>query len=245
LPDLAEYSRYQQSRELFTHDNEHYRMAMMPGFIFSICRYLRKMEFYLQDIVLEKENIEDLHEKVSSLLSSVIDQFAIAGADGIFFAEDWGTQQNLLISPDMWRTIFKPHYKTLCKKAHDKGMDILMHSCGYNWEILDDLAEVGVNAFQFDQPELYGIENLSQKLRKIKVCLFSPVDIQQILPLGNHEQIETYAGKMVELFGNKNGGFIATGYGDLKGIGVDPEWDGWAYEAFKRHGTRTCCLPGN
>jgi hypothetical protein len=41
---------------------------------------------------------------------------------------------------------------------------------------------------------------------------------------------------MIELFGGAHGGFIARQYGDLHGIGVEPEWDHWAYDAFVRHG---------
>ena len=37
---------------------------------------------------------------------------------------------------------------------------------------------------------------------------------------------------MVELFGGHRGGFIASSYADLPGIGVMKELDGWSYEAF-------------
>jgi hypothetical protein len=36
----------------------------------------------------------------------------------------------------------------------------------------------------------------------------------------------------VKLFAGTRGGLIAKNYGDLHGIGVEPEWDQWAYEAF-------------
>ena len=39
--------------------------------------------------------------------------------------------------------------------------------------------------------------------------------------------------RLVTLF---RGGFIAKNYGDLHGIGVDPEWDKWAYDTFVRVG---------
>ncbi len=35
----------------------------------------------------------------------------------------------------------------------------------------------------------------------------------------------------------RSGGFIAKNYPDLKGIGVRPEWDQWACEAFLSAGT--------
>ncbi len=232
LPDLATPGRYEAVRQLFTQDHEHYHMASLPGFPFAICRYLRKMEIYLQDLVLERECVDELHDRVTTLLEQVIERFAQAGADGVFFCEDWGTQERLLVSPSMWRDIYKPLYLRLCSRAHHLGLHVIMHSCGYDWAILDDLAETGVNCFQFDQPELYGLERLADKLHNLHMCLFSPVDIQQTLPTGDHRRIADAARRMVSLFGGVHGGFIAKNYSDLVGIGVKPEWDDWAYQAF-------------
>lgn len=232
LPDMDNPERYVQARETFVKTPDKCHLAGLPGFPFAISRYLRKMEIYFQDLILEREHIDELHDKVAGLLERMIRQYAAAGADGVCFAEDWGIQDRLLISPEMWREIFKPLFRRLCGAAHKNGLQVLMHSCGYNWAILDDLAEVGVNAFQFDQTEVYGLERLAAKLKAIGVCLWSPVDIQKIMPTGNKELIEKSAERMVALFFRQNRRFIAKNYGDLKGIGVKEEWDKWAYDKF-------------
>lgn len=229
LPDLANPKRFERAAQVFAAEKNRYRMGGLPGFPFAICRYLRKMEIYFSDLILERQNIDRLHDRVTTLLEQVIHRWADAGADGIYFCEDWGVQNHLLISPTMWREIFKPLFARLCTAAHSRGLHVLMHSCGYIWDIIDDLAEVGVNALQFDQPALYGLERLSERLRRAKVCLFSPVDIQKVLPTGNRDLIESEARRMVDLF---EGQFIAKNYGDLHGIGVKPEWDDWAYQVF-------------
>jgi uroporphyrinogen decarboxylase len=236
LPDLVNNGNYDDIKKVYESDKENrYRIFFIRHFLFAICRYMRKMEIYFQDLALERENIDKLHDMVATLLEGVIKKAGATGADGIFFCEDWGIQDRLLIHPDMWREIYKPLYKRLCDAAHSANMHVLMHSCGYNWEILDDLAEVGINAFQFDQPLLYGIERLSEKLQKKKVCLFSPVDIQKVLPTGDKKLITDTAHKMVKLFFGKNGGFIAKDHGDISGIGVKEEWVKWAYDAFLEH----------
>jgi hypothetical protein len=88
---------------------------------------------------------------------------------------------------------------------------------------------VGVNAFQFDQPALYGLERLASKLRERHVCLYAPDDIQQVMPTGDRARIEAEAHRMLDLFGGR---LIAKNYGDLHGIGVQAEWDDWAYQVF-------------
>jgi len=119
-------------------------------------------------------------------------------------------------------------YTKLFQLAHDYGMKVIMHSCGQNRKILPDLLEAGVNVFQFDQPLLYDMEELASLLRKHRAALFSPVDIQKALPTGNKEVILNSARKMLELFW---GGLICKNYLDLSGIGVEEQWDDWAYVA--------------
>ncbi|OGF48096.1 MAG: hypothetical protein A2231_08990 [Candidatus Firestonebacteria bacterium RIFOXYA2_FULL_40_8] len=232
-PDYTTSLQFDELKKLKKEDKDtHYLVIGLPGFVFSASRYLRKMEVYLEDLALERENIDKLHAIVADVLEGIIIKAAECGADGICFGEDWGIQDRTLISPSMFDDIFLPHHKRLFKAARQRGLSVEMHSCGNNWAILPSLVEAGVSAFQFDQPNLYGLEKLAKYLQENKVCLKSPVDIQKILPTGDKKLIQDNARAMAKLFCGSKGGFIAENYGDLKGIGVDPEWNKWGYEAF-------------
>jgi hypothetical protein len=231
IPDYANPARYERMRKLFAQETERFRLASLPGWVFATSRYLRKMEIYFMDLLLERDHIEELHDIVTGLFEQVIIQCAKAGADGIFFCEDLGTQERTLVSPAMWRDIFAPHYRRLCGVAHAHGLKVLMHSCGYNWALIDDLIDAGIDMLQFDQPALYDQPALAAKLRERKVGFWAPVDIQKILPTGDRALIEQEVQRMLELY---RGGLIFKNYGDLPGIGVKKEWDMWAYNAVLR-----------
>ncbi len=151
-----------------------------------------------------------------------------AGADGIVIGEDMGTQTGLLFSPKMFRFYFKEMYTRLMSLAHEYGMRVFMHSCRQNWAIVPDLLDAGVDVFQFDQPTLYDMPKLAALLASRKAALWSPVDIQKILPTGDRQVIESGARSMIDVF---EGGLICKNYPDLLGIGVREEWDDWAYAA--------------
>ncbi len=233
LPDLANPANYEKARQLARTEKDLFRVGGLPGFPFAVCRYMRKMEIYFVDLIAERDHIDVLHDRVTTLLEGIIDRYGEAGLDAVMFCEDLGTQDRLLMSPAMWRDIFAPLYERLTSRAHKHGMKVIQHSCGYNWLLVDDLCAAGIDCLQFDQPAVYDEPALAAKLKKHHVALFSPCDIQKVLPTGNREFIEKETERLVKNF---RGGFIAKNYGDLHGIGVKPEWDKWAYDTFVRVG---------
>ena len=66
--------------------------------------------------------------------------------DGISVSDDWGSQQNLLISPKLWREMFKPLYADYCRVTKAVGKYFFMHSDGNISSIYPDLIEIGVDA---------------------------------------------------------------------------------------------------
>lgn len=237
LPDFTDVARYETAKKVFKRDSDMFRLPGIPGFPFSIMRKIRKMDHFLMDIILERENVETLNEMVVDMLMKIIDIYGSNGADGIYFCEDWGTQDRLLISPQLWREFFKPSFIKLCDHAHKKGLKVFMHSCGYIYEIIDDLIEVGIDVFQFDQSTLMGLDNIAEKFTKHKKTLFASVDIQSILPTGDEQLIKQGARELISKFSSNGGGFIARDYGDYPTIQVTDQSVKWMHEIFINEGT--------
>ena len=211
-----------------TESKGRYNVACIGGWIFNDARYIRGMEQYFMDMVLHPEELMELHRIIIEVKEGSIHCAGKAGADAIFTYEDMGTQTGLLFSPDMFRSFFKDEYTRLFSIAHDYGMKVLLHSCGSNREILDDMCDCGIDGFQFDQPLAYDLPELAALFKKRKKTLWSPVDIQKVMPTGDQELIERETKRMCELF---KGFLICKNYPDLPGIGVKEEWDDWAYQA--------------
>jgi uroporphyrinogen decarboxylase len=230
VPDYAHPDCAARMRALFSQPSvrDKFKLAHIGGWIFDNARYLRKMEIYFCDMALYPQELQRVHEMVAGVYETKIHQAGKAGADGIVIGEDLGTQTGLLFSPDMFRTYFRALYTRLLAIAHDYDMKVFFHSCGRNWDIVPDLLDVGMDVFQFDQPALYDMPALAALLRERKAALWSPVDIQQIMPTGDRALIERGAREMYDTFA---GGLICKNYPDLHGIGVEEEWDRWAYEA--------------
>ena len=227
-PDYSHPDCAVEMMALFAQPTDKFKLAHIGGWIFDNARYLRKMEIYFCDMAMYPDEVDRMHQIVAGVYEQKIHWAGKAGADGIMIGEDMGTQTGLLFSPKMFRHYFKDMYTRLMSIAHDYGMKVLMHSCGQNWSIVPDLLDAGVDVFQFDQPAVYDMPKLAALLKERKAALWSPVDIQKILPTGDRAFIEAGAREMVDIF---EGGLICKNYGDLPGIGVEEEWDDWAYQA--------------
>lgn len=221
LPDLAAGYRFADMKAGFEAEPDKFRMAGLPGFPFALMRYIRKMEFFLEDLLLEPEKVLRLNEMVMEKLLAMVDMIAASGAEAVFTCEDWGTQDRLLVSPALWRELFRPSLQRIFDRIHEHGMYAIMHSCGYIWDILPDLVEMGVDSMQFDAPTLMGMEPVCELFGK-KVTLFSPVDIQKILPESERE-VRAAARQMIDMFAPKGGGLILKDYGDYKTLQIPQE----------------------
>lgn len=72
--------------------------------------------------------------------------------DFVMAHDDWGSQQNIFMSPDLWRKFYKEPERRMAKAAHELGMYWMHHSCGVIEPIIGDLVEVGVDAWHSVSP---------------------------------------------------------------------------------------------
>jgi uroporphyrinogen decarboxylase len=235
LPDYGLPERYAEARRVFGEETERFRVGGLPGFPFNIARKMRRLDNFLVDVLAEPDRVAGLLAMVEEQMARAVRQYAAAGADAVMFPEDWGTQDRLLVRPEVWRRVFRPGFERLCGIARDCGLFVLMHSCGCIREIIDDLIGVGINVLQFDQPRLYGIEALAEQFGG-RAAFWCPVDIQTTLQSGDAAAIRAEARLMVERLGAFRGGFIAGYYWGNEAIGLDRGWQDVACRAFVEHG---------
>jgi len=239
LPDYSKPEDYKCVSDMRAQIPDKWLLGQIPGFAFNIARKMRKLDQYLMDLVLEADRMHELHNRIDNMVEDMIRNYAAAGVDGIMFLEDWGTQSQTLISPDMWREEFFPRFVKLCGIAHDLGIKVFMHSCGKIEAIVSGLMEAGIDVLQFDQPDLHGLDILASHQKRGKITFWCPVDIQKTLQTLDENIIRSKAREMIDKLWRGRGGFIAGYYVDNESIGLDPKWQGYACDEFTKHGVAT------
>jgi hypothetical protein len=70
------------------------------------------------------------------------------GSDGILIEEDMAGSNGLMISPRQWREISKPVLASRVANIKKTVSQVILHNCGRNIEIMDDIIECGVDCYQ-------------------------------------------------------------------------------------------------
>jgi uroporphyrinogen decarboxylase len=238
MPDFSDPALYDTARATFAAHPDKWRVGGIHGLTFSVARKIRRLEQYLEDLLVAPEVIRILHDRVDEQIRAQILRFSEVGADSIMFWEDWGTQQQTLISPRLWRQEFKPRFVELVAYAHALNLSVIMHSCGKIAAIVPDLIECGIDVFQFDQPRIHGIDVLQAYQDRHRVTFWCPVDIQTTLQTQDESLIRQEADELLAKLWRGKGGFIAGYYRDNASIGLDPQWQAIASDEFLKKGQR-------
>jgi len=116
------------------------------------------------DLATQPDGFRALFDKIHQFNLKELELWAGTDVDALFFMDDWGMQKSLLISPAMWRDIFKPLYGEYIDIAHNNGKKIFMHSDGYIPDIIPDLIELGLDALN-SRIFCMGLEEIGKRFK--------------------------------------------------------------------------------
>ena len=161
LPDPADPQRYQGFAQdaAYLKSKGEYVLGSLNGFFSALHYFLMDYQDVLMSLITDPQLIHAMMERLGDWNLTAAEKMIEAGADCITFCDDLGSKESLLMSPDMYRTFFKPWHKKLCDRVHEMGAAVHLHTHGANQVILDDLVECGFDFINpFDPEEGWDVE---------------------------------------------------------------------------------------
>ena len=168
-------------------------------------------ENFLLNLAANEMLIKTLVDRLTDFYLELNDRLfsALKGKVQIFFmGNDFGTQNGLLFSREMWLDYYFDNYKKLIDLAHSHNLKVMAHSCGAISEILGDMIEAGVDIID---PVQTTADNMNPAALKEKfgdkIVFHGAIDTQQVLPMETPEGVYRHAVDTMHILG-KHGGYI-------------------------------------
>jgi uroporphyrinogen decarboxylase len=177
---------------------------------FETAWYLVGLEKFLFDLVNEAPYVYPLLDKILEINLETGRKLISLGADMIWAGDDFGGQQGMIISPELWRRVFKPRIQYLFHELKKVNPDIKIawHSCGSIRPIIPDFIEIGLDVLNPVQPLARDMDPASLKREFGRdLILFGGIDIQHLLPTASPAHIKEVVQRTMRAIG-KNGGYI-------------------------------------
>ena len=165
------------------------RFLMSPTIArpFEQLQFIRGTADLYMDLMDPPRKMLEFMERMHDFYCRLCEKWAQTDVDGISFMDDWGSQKDLLIAPELWEKYFMPMYQDYITIAHRHGKKAFMHSDGYTLRIVPKLIDLGLDAFN-TQIFCMGVD----KLRPFrgKITFWGEIDRQHLLPHGTREEID-------------------------------------------------------
>jgi uroporphyrinogen decarboxylase len=208
VDDLFDADFEANALQIIEQQKDHFIVAAYGFGLFERSWVLRGFENVLMDVVANLDFYEELLDKLVDHQMEILDRLLKLPVDGIWFFDDWGFQQGVLIGPERWRKLFKGRYERLYSRTHESDKYVLSHCCGSIEKILPDVIEIGLDVYQSVQPEAKNNNPYDLKMKYgDKITFWGGLGSQNMIPFATPAEIKTEVRHLCQQM-SKGGGYI-------------------------------------
>lgn len=179
--------------------------------VFHLLTYLFGMEKAMLDLALNEAMIQEAIKHITKFLLDYYDNLlksANGKIDFVFYKDDFGSQNSLLISRDMFMKFFAPSLKQLIDLADSYGATLILHSCGSVISLIPDFIDLGLKVLD---PIQTSAKDMDIKVLKErfgdKLTFHGAIDTQVTLPKSTSSEITDIVKETIDILG-KDGGYF-------------------------------------
>jgi len=185
-----------------------------PGIsVFEVAWQMRGYQRFMEDLLLSPDLVAAMLERIEAYWTEVNNRLWEIGQgrfDIFMAADDFGTQQSLMMSRDTWLRYFGPIYRRAFAWAKERGLRTMLHCDGATRAIIPDLIGMGLDVLDPAQPLAEGMDpyEIKQEFGK-DLCIHGTMDVQRLLPFGAASEVEREVRRQIEVLGQGSGFILA------------------------------------
>ena len=97
----------------------------------------------------------------------------------IIYNDDWGFNQQTMISADDMRNLLFPHVDKIVKLAHSCDKPVILHSCGQLNAVYDDIISMGIDGKHSYEDIIEPVESAYDKLHD-RIAVIGGMDLDYV-----------------------------------------------------------------
>jgi uroporphyrinogen decarboxylase len=182
--------------------------ALFSGFwchYFHVLCDLFGMEVYFVKMYTDPALVEAVTERVLAYFEVSMGEFLSRAGDlfdVVFFGNDFGTQSDLLVSPESFDRFILPGVKRITAIAKKYGKPVMLHSCGSIYRVIPKLIDAGIDALHPLQAKARNMDaaTLAREFKN-DLVFCGGVDTQELLVTGSPAQVAEEVHRLRSVFG--------------------------------------------
>jgi uroporphyrinogen decarboxylase len=217
-PDDPGFTRGLKARARWIRENTDAAVVLaVPAAFVHISQYLRGFEDWFCDCAADMVRLEVLFDAVMDVtlqISRNVLREVGQEVDVLYFADDLGTQDSLIVSRDLYRKHIKPRHRKFVTALRELSpATIAFHSCGAVADLIEDFIDIGVQCLNPVQVSAAGMvpAELKRKFRG-RMAFWGGTDSQGLVPRGAPGEVRRMVERLVEDLGEGGGLVFANGH---------------------------------
>ncbi len=214
-------------------------IAQVPGVQLRSPRGIRDIQEWYMSVITRKEYIMSVFQGQMEVAVRNLERFYAAVGDKVsvvfMSGTDFGGQNSLMFSPDLYRDVFFPYQKQLNDWVHEHtGWKTFMHNDGAIKRMIPDYIEAGydiLNPVQWTAAAM-DPEEIKRSYGGEIILWGAGVDTQKTLPFGTPSEVRQEVENICRIFG-RNGGYVFSSVHNIQ-AGVPVENLLAYFDAFKK-----------
>lgn len=124
------------------------------------------------------------------------------GQEAFFFGNDLGTQRGLMVGPDQLERFVMPWVRRLAAQAHDRGYQVILHSCGSVHQIIGGFVDAGIQCLHPLQARAANMDaaTLARDFKR-SIAFLGGIDTQELLVHGSPDDVRVDVRRVKALLG--------------------------------------------
>jgi len=198
----------------------------LPNTTFAISQRVRGFTELFEDLLINPAFATAVMDRVTDTLCGIATTALREVGDlidAVSISDDMGIQTQAFMSPDLYRSMVKPHHKRHIDTIRQHtAARVILHSDGAIFDIIPDLIDAGVQILNPVQTNAVGMdpERLKREFGR-DLSFWGGIDTQDVLPHGTPQDVATEVRNRIADLG-RGGGYVVASVHNIQAE-VPPE----------------------